>query len=39
MLNPIPLEPGRTIAVSFDLARAHLFSTEGGRAVATTVAS
>ena len=36
MLNPIPLESGRKIAVSFDLARAHLFSTEGGRAVATT---
>ncbi len=36
MLNPTSLEPGRTIAVSFDLARAHLFSTEGGRAVQPT---
>ena len=36
MLNPIPLEPGQKIAVSFDLAKAHLFSTEGGRAIAAT---
>ena len=36
MLNPIPLEPGRKIAVSFDLAKAHLFSTDGGRAIAAT---
>ena len=30
MLNPAPLEAGRTIAVSFDLAKAHLF--DRGRA-------
>jgi multiple sugar transport system ATP-binding protein len=35
MLNPAPLEPGRTIGVSFDLARAHLFS-EDGRAMSAT---
>ncbi|MFZ0600708.1 MAG: TOBE domain-containing protein, partial [Roseiarcus sp.] len=34
MLNPAPIEPGRTIGVSFDLAKAHLF-TEDGRAIAT----
>ncbi len=34
MLNPAPLEPGQTIRVAFDLARAHLFSTDGGRAIA-----
>ena len=34
MLNPIPLEPGQKIAVSFDLAKAHLFSTDGGQAIA-----
>ncbi|MBV9286649.1 MAG: sn-glycerol-3-phosphate ABC transporter ATP-binding protein UgpC [Hyphomicrobiales bacterium] len=33
MLNPTPLEAGRVIPVSFDLARAHLFSTDGGRAI------
>jgi len=33
MLNPVPLEPGQTIAVTFDLAKAHLFSTEGGKAI------
>ena len=36
MLNPTPLESGRKIAVSFDLAKAHIFSTDGGRAVAAT---
>jgi len=36
MLNPIPLEAGRKIAVSFDLARAHLFSTKDGRSIAAT---
>ncbi len=35
MLNPAPLEAGRTIGVSFDLAKAHLF-TEDGRAIAAT---
>jgi multiple sugar transport system ATP-binding protein len=35
MLNPAPLEAGRTIGVSFDLARAHLFG-EDGRAIAAT---
>ena len=34
MLNPAPLEPGETIRVAFDLAKAHLFSPEGGRAIA-----
>jgi hypothetical protein len=34
MLNPTPLEAGRMIGVSFDLARAHLFG-EDGRAGAT----
>ena len=29
MLNPTPLEPGRTIGVSFDLAKAHLFAEDG----------
>jgi multiple sugar transport system ATP-binding protein len=33
MLNPTPLAPGRTIGVSFDLAKAHLFG-EDGRAIA-----
>jgi multiple sugar transport system ATP-binding protein len=32
MLNPIPLEPGRAIGMTFDLAKAHLFA-EGGRAI------
>jgi multiple sugar transport system ATP-binding protein len=36
MLNPIPLEPGRGIAISFDLAKAHLFAAEDGRAVEAT---
>jgi multiple sugar transport system ATP-binding protein len=35
MLNPVALEPGRTIGVSFDLAKAHLFG-EDGRAIAAT---
>ena len=35
MLNPTPLERGRTIGVSFDLAKAHLFA-EDGRAIAAT---
>ena len=35
MLNPVPLEAGRMIGVSFDLARAHLFG-EDGRAIAAT---
>ena len=35
MLNPVPLEAGQMIGVSFDLARAHLFG-EDGRAIATT---
>jgi len=34
MLNPVPLAPGQRIGVSFDLAKAHLFSTDGGRAIA-----
>jgi len=34
MLNPTPLASGATIGVSFDLAKSHLFSAEGGRAVA-----
>ena len=33
MLNPAPIEAGRTIGVSFDLAKAHLFD-EDGRAIA-----
>ncbi len=36
MLNPSPLEPGRPIAMSFDLAKAHLFSTDHGRAIEPT---
>jgi multiple sugar transport system ATP-binding protein len=35
MLNPVPLEAGRTIGVSFDLAKAHLFA-EDGRAITAT---
>jgi multiple sugar transport system ATP-binding protein len=35
MLNPAPLEAGRTISVSFDLAKAHLFG-EDGQAIAAT---
>ena len=35
MLNPAPLEAGRTIGVSFDLAKAHLFG-EDGRAIEAT---
>ena len=34
MLNPIALGHGQKIPVSFDLARAHLFSTDQGRAIA-----
>ena len=33
MLNPTPLEAGRAISMSFDLAKAHLFA-EGGGAIA-----
>jgi len=33
MLNPIPLEPGKRIGVSFDLAKAHLFGTDGGHSI------
>jgi len=33
MLNPMPLEPGKRIGVSFDLAKAHLFATDGGRSI------
>ena len=35
MLNPTPLEAGRIIRVSLDLAKAHLF-TEDGQAIAAT---
>jgi multiple sugar transport system ATP-binding protein len=35
MLNPAPLEAGRTVPVCFDLAKAHLFG-EDGRAIAAT---
>ena len=31
---PTPLEAGRSIAVSFDLAKAHLFAADDGRAIA-----
>jgi multiple sugar transport system ATP-binding protein len=34
MLNPVPLASGQRIGVSFDLAKAHLFSTDGGRSIA-----
>ena len=34
MFNPIPLEPGKRIGVFFDLAKAHLFATDGGRSIA-----
>ena len=34
MLNPIPLEPGRAVRMTFDLAKAHLFAAEGGHAIA-----
>jgi hypothetical protein len=34
MLNPIPPEPGKRIGVSFDLAKAHLFASDGGRSIA-----
>ena len=33
MLNPIPLERGRQINMTFDLAKAHLFEAESGRAI------
>jgi multiple sugar transport system ATP-binding protein len=36
MLNPAPLKIGLTIPVSFDLAKAHLFSIEDGRIIAAT---
>jgi multiple sugar transport system ATP-binding protein len=36
MLNPVPLAAGKTIPVTFDLAKAHLFSAEGGKAIAAT---
>jgi multiple sugar transport system ATP-binding protein len=32
-LNPIPLEPGRAVRMTFDLAKAHLFAAEGGQAI------
>jgi multiple sugar transport system ATP-binding protein len=35
MLNPAPLEPGQTISMSIDLARAHLFA-ESGRSIAAS---
>ena len=34
MLNPFPLEPGRKIPVSFDLAKAHVFRADDGRSIA-----
>ncbi len=34
MLNPRPLRPGEAVPMSFDLARAHLFDGETGRALA-----
>jgi hypothetical protein len=34
MFNPIPLEPGKRIGVFFDLAKAHLLATDGGRSIA-----
>jgi len=33
MLNPIPLEAGRTVNMTFDLAKAHLFAAESGHAI------
>jgi multiple sugar transport system ATP-binding protein len=36
MLNPVPLEAGQTIPVTFDLAKAHLFSADGGKAIVAT---
>ena len=33
MLNPSHLEEGATISVTFDLAKAHLFSIADGRAI------
>jgi multiple sugar transport system ATP-binding protein len=36
MLNPVPLHAGQRIGVSFDLAKAHLFSAEGGSSIAAT---
>jgi multiple sugar transport system ATP-binding protein len=36
MLNAAPLKVGLTIPVSFDLAKAHLFSIEDGRTIAVT---
>ncbi len=36
MLNPVALRQGEKIAVSFDLAKAHLFSTDHGRAIDAT---
>lgn len=35
MLNPRPLRPGEAVPMSFDLARAHLFDGETGRALAS----
>jgi multiple sugar transport system ATP-binding protein len=35
MLNPAPLEPGRNIGISFDLAKAHLFDRDGRTIMAT----
>ncbi|HEX9169616.1 MAG TPA: sn-glycerol-3-phosphate ABC transporter ATP-binding protein UgpC [Roseiarcus sp.] len=36
MLNPVPLEPGEKVTISFDLAKAHLFSMDHGRAIEAT---
>jgi multiple sugar transport system ATP-binding protein len=36
MLNPRPLQAGNTIPVSFDLASAHLFDAETGKAIVRT---
>jgi multiple sugar transport system ATP-binding protein len=33
MLNPVSLDPGQKVAISFDLAKTHLFSRDDGRAI------
>jgi len=33
MLNPVPLAAGQRVNMTFDLAKAHLFSAETGRAI------
>ena len=33
MLNPFPLERGRRVDMTFDLAKAHLFAADSGRAI------